>query len=284
MTPTTTKDDLQSWIGRTQEIKDLIALHQAKGMAAMLDRDDAPGEGDPLPPGWHWMFFPEIKRQSALGLDGHAARGEFLPPIQLPRRMWGGNRLKFHQPLRVGAWATRLAEVLSIEHKEGRSSGPLAFVQVKYSYTGAQGLALEEWHDIVYRAAAEPGATMPPGDAPPEGAVWRRTIEPDPVLLFRYSALTFNGHRIHYDYPYVTEEEGYPGLIVHGPLTASLLLDLIRREQPDEELAEVKVRARRPLFSGRPFVIEGHPVDGGCQVWAVDSEGFVAMTISAEYA
>ena len=275
-------DELQSWIGKTRQTHDVIALREAAGMTAMLDRDDPPEQGDPLPPGWHWIYFGDMARQSALGPDGHAARGEFLPPVQLPRRMWAGNRLKFHRPIAIGERVAKTDEILTITEKQGRA-GALAFVTVKYSFSGDNGLALEEWHDIVYRAAAKPGEVAPAGETPPGDAAWRRVLTPDPVMLFRYSALTFNGHRIHYDHPYVTGQEGYPGLIVHGPLTASLLLDLIRREAPDAELATTTTRARRPLFADNPLVLEGKPTDGGCEVWAIDPDGYVAMTIVAEF-
>ncbi|HEX9647158.1 MAG TPA: MaoC family dehydratase N-terminal domain-containing protein, partial [Alphaproteobacteria bacterium] len=212
-------ESIDSWIGKSRETEDLIAPFQARAMAATLDHARAPAEGDALPPGWHWLYFPDTPRPGALGPDGHEARGGFLPPIPLPRRMWAGNRLVFHQPLRVGERARRHSVIERIERKEGRA-GALAFVTVHHRYSGAAGLALEEWHDIVYRAEPAPGAALPPGKGAPAKARWRREITPDEVLLFRYSALTFNGHRIHYDYPYVTGEEGYEGLIVHGPLTA----------------------------------------------------------------
>lgn len=274
---------VMDWIGRREEREDVIAPHAAIGLTAALDRDDPPAPGDPLPPTWHWLYFADYARQSRLGPDGHAARGEFLPPVALPRRMWGGNRLDFHKPLRIGERVRRVSEILSIREKEGRS-GPLALVTVKHGYYGPEGLALEERHDIVYRAETRGGNLAPPGETPSQPAQWRREIDPDPVLLFRYSALTFNGHRIHYDQPYVTEVEGYPGLIVHGPLTATLLLDLLRRERPDAVLASVTFRARRPLYSGARLTVEGAPNDGGCRLWACDPSGAVAMTAAVTFA
>ena len=274
---------LDDWVGRTQRTEDLIARQPAIGMAATLDRDDAPGTGDALPPGWHWLYFVDTAPQSALGPDGHAARGEFLPPVALPRRMWGGNRLTFHRPLRIGESARRDSEIRSIDQKQGRA-GALAFVTVRHSYWGPDGLALEEDHDIVYREPERLGAAAPEAVPAPCAAVWRRVIEPDPVLLFRYSALTFNGHRIHYDAPYVTEVEGYPGLIVHGPLTATLLLDLLRRERPDAVLRSIHFRARRPLFAGAPLTLEGAPDDDGAQLWALDPDGAVAMNATVTFA
>ena len=254
---------------------DFIAPFQTAGMAATLDYADAPDDGDPLPPGWHWLFFADLPRLSAVGADGHEARGDFLPPIPLPRRMWAGNRLAFRRPLAVGERARRDTEILSVSEKRGRQ-GPLAFVTVHHTYSGAAGVALEEWHDIVYRGPARPGDPPPRAEAAPMPARWRREVVPDEVMLFRYSALTFNGHRIHYDHPYVTGEEGYDGLIVHGPLTATLLLDLIARETPETTLAGVRFRAVRPVYAGRPLVLEAAPTDDGIAAWAL-YDGAVAM-------
>jgi 3-methylfumaryl-CoA hydratase len=266
---------LDDWIGRTRQSGDLIAPFQAAGMAAMLDYETGPGEGGDLPPGWHWIYFADTARQSALGPDGHESRGEFLPPIDLPRRMWAGNKLAFHKPLRVGERARRDSEVVKIDLKEGRQ-GKLAFVTVHHQYSGEDGLALEEWHDIVYRAPAALGGAGPEPQAAPMEATWRRTLTPDEVMLFRYSGLTYNGHRIHYDHPYVTGEEGYENLIVHGPLTATLLLDLIAREQPDARLTGVRFRAMRPVYAGRELTVEAAPVDGGIEAWAL-VDGAVSM-------
>ena len=278
----TTPSRLNDWVGRRQENHDLVSLRQVVGMAAMFDLPDEPKAGDSLPPGWHWMFFAEIARQSVLSEDGHAPRGAFLPPVSLPRRMWGGNRLTFHEPIRVGDEVHRASEILSISEKDGRS-GQMSLVTVKHSYHASGGLALEEEHDIVYRSAAKDGNKMPPGEEPQNSPQWSREVDPDPVFLFRYSALTFNGHRIHYDMPYVTKTEGYPGLIVHGPLTATLLLELIRHERPDDEIKTVIVRARRPLFAGANFKVEGLPTEFGASTWAVDPDGFVAMTLDVTF-
>ena len=266
---------MTDWVGRTRRTDDLIAPFQTAAMAATLDHAEAPGDGDALPPGWHWLFFADLPRMSAVGPDGHERRGDFLPPIPLPRRMWAGNRLAFHRPLRVGERARRETEIVSVNEKEGRQ-GRLAFVTVHHTYSGTEGAALEEWHDIVYRGPARLDDPPPRAEPAPMAAKWRREVVPDEVMLFRYSGLTFNGHRIHYDHPYVTGEEGYEGLIVHGPLTATLLLDLIAREVPEAALAGVRFRAVRPVHAGRPLVLEAAPADGGIAAWAL-FDGAVAM-------
>lgn len=276
--------DVRQWIGRQQTIGDYIDAFRVTGMSATMDRDDPePRAGDALPPGWHWLFFAEIARQSRLGPDGHAARGEFLPPIALPRRMWGGALVTFHQPLRIDEQAERQSTVRDITLKDGRS-GRFAIVALEHLYSGQNGLAIEESHDVIYRAPAVPGAAEALPEPAPMEARWQREVAPDPVLLFRYSALTFNGHRIHYDHPYVTGVEGYRGLIVHGPLTATLLLELVRNSMPEATLASARVRARRPLFADRPFEISAAPTDAGCLAWATDPDGGIAMTVDTTFA
>lgn len=278
-------DHLADWVGKTETAEDLITANQLAGMSATLDRDDpAPVPGTPLPPGWHWMFFLTRKPMSELGPDGHAKRGGFLPPVPLPRRMWAGGRLNFLKPLTVGETITKLSTIKDVKVKEGKT-GRLVFVLVEHQVSGADGLALVEEHDIVYREAAGPNDKKPDPKPAPGQAVWQRTITPDPVMLFRYSALTFNGHRIHYDYKYVTEVEGYPGLIFHGPLTATLLMDLCRREKGDGALKAFSFRAVSPLFDTAPFVIQGEPSADGksARVWALNPAGELAMTAEAEF-
>ncbi len=276
---------LKGWTGRTQMVEELLAPNRVEAMAATLDRDRAPGTGDGLPPGWHWLFFNGAARQSELGSDGHPRRGGFLPPVSLPRRMWAGGRLTMTGALRVGEIARRESRIVSVEAKRGRS-GDLVFVTVAHRISGGQGLVVEEEQDIVYRAPPAPDAPSPqPGQATGD-PVWHREIRPDPVLLFRYSALTFNGHRIHYDQPYVTQVEGYAGLVVHGPLVATLLLDLVGREAPDRQLAHFSFRARSPLFDTAPFLVGGVP-DGDrrtVRLWAEGPGRSVAMDARAEFA
>jgi 3-methylfumaryl-CoA hydratase len=276
-------DELGSWVGRTQDRVDWVNPNHLAAWNATLDRDDPfPREGDEVPPGFHWALFPPLARQSELGPDGHPRRGGFLPPVPLPRRMWAGSRIRFEQPLRVGSRVEQVSRIDRVEEKSGRA-GRLVFVTVRHTVRSDGALALEEEQDLVYREAPRPGATEPSADPAPPGA-WRREIVPDDVLLFRYSALTFNGHRIHYDHPYVTKVEGYPGLIVHGPLLAILLLDLVRRERPDAQLSAFAFRAFRPVFDIGPFCIAGKPAPDGLLLWAEDNGGALAMRAEAKLA
>jgi 3-methylfumaryl-CoA hydratase len=270
-------DELKAWIGRQETLTDTVTPVPVKAMSATLDRDDSePKAGDPLPPLWHWLYFLPIHRQSEIGPDGHPKRGGFLPPVPLPRRMWAGSRFSFHRPLQVGEAITRTSTVADVSMKVGRT-GPLVFVLVRHELGDAAGPAISEEHDIVYREFPKPGEAAPTPPAAPADADWRRDIVPDDVLLFRYSALTFNGHRIHYDRKYVTEVEGYPGLIVHGPLIATLLVDLLRRNS-DRPLKSFKFRAVSPLFDIAPFAVCGKPgTDGKVALWAQNSQGQLAM-------
>jgi len=272
---------LTAWIGRTETREDTITAAPVAALAALLDRDDPPPKpGDAIPPLAHWLYFLPVHRQSQVGSDGHAMRGEFLPPVPLPRRMWAGSRIEFLQPLPVGAAATRLSRIADVKVKEGRS-GTLVFVTVRHEISGPSGLAIVDEHDIVYRGDAGQAVAGPV--AAPANESWARTIEPDPVLLFRYSAVTFNGHRIHYDHPYVTKVEGYPGLIVHGPLLATLLLDLLVRQQPQANITRFEFRALRPVFDVAPFFVCGqHAADGThAQLWIAGSDGFLCMDATA---
>lgn len=269
---------LQDWIGKTETRHDTVTLWPMAALAAVLDRSDPPPRpGDPLPPLWHWLYFLPTDRQCDLGADGHPRRGGFLPPVELPRRMWAGGRLTFHQSLHAGQEIVRTSRVARIEEKQGRT-GPLVFVLVRHEISGPAGLAITEEHDIVYRGHGGP-APAPP--AAPGGAAWEQTIRPDDVLLFRYSALTFNGHRIHYDRRYAVETEGYPGLVVHGPLIATLLIELLRRNRPHAQVTRFQFRAVSPLFDLEPFRVCGRPCEGGAELWAANDSGGLAMTASA---
>ena len=278
--------DLRQWIGRTEARDDRVTAVPVVALAATLDRDDPPPRpGDPLPPLWHWLYFLPAVRQSDLGPDGHPRRGAFLPPVPLPRRMWAGSRLQFTQPLRIGERMARRSRIVDVTTKEGRS-GKLVFVVVRHEIAGEQGPAIVEEHDIVYRDASRAESAVAPSSRARTDAAWTRAIAPDDVLLFRYSALTFNGHRIHYDRRYVTEVEGYPGLVVHGPLIATLLVDLVRRQRPEAGITAFEFRARSPLFDGTPFTINGRVGDPANRValWAANADGELAMDATATLA
>ena len=258
------------WIGRTESRSDVVTPAPVAALAATLDRDDPPRQpGDPLPPLWHWLYFLPVARQSELGLDGHTKRGGFLPPVSLPRRMWAGGRFEFHHPLRIGDPITRHSRIVDIKQKTGRT-GALVFVLVRHEISNPQGIALTEEHDIVFREA---GGNAPARPLAPTDPTWQREIHPDDVLLFRYSALTFNGHRIHYDRRYATEVEGYPGLVVHGPLIATLLLDLHRRSLPEAPVNRFEFRAVSPLYDTAPFIVCGK----SNHLWAQTPTGALAM-------
>jgi 3-methylfumaryl-CoA hydratase len=276
-------DHLREWRGKTESRSDRVTAAPIAALSATLDRDDpSPQPGDPLPPLWHWLYFLPIPRQSELGPDGHAKRGGFLPPVLLPRRMFAGDRVQFHRPLRVGESISRLSHIVDVNPKQGRS-GPLVFVVVRHEISDREGIAVVEEHDIVYRESPKPHEAAPAPQKPPSAAAWTREIRPDDVLLFRYSALTFNGHRIHYDRRYATEVEGYPGLVVHGPLIATLLLDLLRRNLGDATVTSLSFRAMRPLFDIAPFRVCGNVASDGktAQLWATDLEGCLAMEATA---
>lgn len=276
--------ELRSWVGRKETAVELIAAFPSQALSATLDRDDPPYvAGSALPPLWHWMHFLTVSPLREAGSDGHPKRGGFLPPVPLPRRMWAGSRLEFVQPLRIGETARKTSTIAKVEHKAGRS-GDLVFVTVRHEYEGEAGLAITDEHDIVYRGAPAPGALPQAPPHAPSTAQWRRTVCPDPVLLFRYSALTFNSHRIHYDHPYVTGEEGYPGLIVHGPLIATLLLDLLRREMPGAVVRKFAFRAVSTLFPGRDFQVCGRADGKEATLWAANDEGGLAMEATATIA
>lgn len=278
--------DWRDWIGSREEASDIASLGSLQRMSATLDRDDPPPRrGDAVPPLWQAMYFPAVARHSALGPDGHPDRGGFLPPIPLPRRMFAGARAVYHRPLRAGEEIRREGEVADVTRKTG-ASGELVFVLVRTRIFGSHGLAIEEEHDIVYRDVTAPAKTSSKSETSIAKPDWRRTIKPDAVTLFRYSALTFNGHRIHYDRRYATEEEGYPGLVVHGPLIATYLAELCRDNVADCSIRRFAFRARRPLFDTAAFEVVGALDSTGdsCRLEAIDSEGAVAMTAEADFA
>jgi len=272
----------KDWIGRTDERHDVAAAAPLVSLSALLDREDLPPkDGDPAPPLAHWLYFLPNYRQSEAGPDGHALKGSFMPPAPLPRRMWAGSRLEFLRPLRVGSKISRKSRIADVVPKEGRS-GALLFVTVRHEVSDDGGVVLVDEHDIVLRG--ETALANAPKPAP-TNETWKRRIDPDPVLLFRYSAVTFNSHRIHYDQPYVTKVEGYPGLVVHGPLIATLLVDLLRRSRPQTMLKGYSFRALRPLYDTAPFDTCGLPDETArtAKLWTRDAEGAVTMEATATW-
>lgn len=277
-------EHLREWVGKKEVRSDTITAWPIAALAATLDETNLNvAHGSPVPNGWHWIFFLEAKPASELGSDGHPKRGGFLPPVPLPRRMWAGGRLEFIQPLKIGDSISRESEIVSVEPKTGRS-GTLVFVTVRHTVKAAGAIAIVEDQDIVYRDAAQKGDPLPPGKSAPPNPTWTRSMMPDTTLLFRYSALTFNGHRIHYDENYATTEEHYPGLVVHGPMQATLLLDLCRKNA-DRPIKKFEYRAQHPLFAGQAFTVNGN-LDGAtskADVWTANEAGNYAMRGTASF-
>jgi 3-methylfumaryl-CoA hydratase len=271
---------LRKWIGNAQSSTDTLHVEQSRLMQATLDREPTLNAGDELPPAWHWLYFLTGAPMSKLGRDGHAALGEFLPPVALPRRMWAGGRLAFEKPVLLGETISKRSTIKDVVAKHGKS-GSLVFVTVRHEYYGSgEELRFTEEHDIVYRQDPSPDAPKPTPVAPPDGSVHSETIVPSTVQLFRYSALTFNSHRIHYDRDYCQQVEGYPGLIFHGPLTATLLADLAYRIRDGKMLKKFNFRAVAPLFDTQPFTLHH---DGISTVWAETPEGGLAMKTTIAY-
>jgi 3-methylfumaryl-CoA hydratase len=269
-------EELKAWIGRTETAHDVVTPAPVRMLRATLDLPPEPLT-DTLPPLWHWLYFLPSARQGELGPDGHPRRGGFLPPVPLPRRMWAGGQLEFFDPLRVGDAIGRTSTIEDVTVKSGRS-GELCFVRVRHEVSSPRGPALREFHDIVYRPQPAAGAAAPAGEMAP-AAEWSEAVAPDDVLLFRYSALTFNGHRIHYDRRYVTGVEGYPGLIVHGPLMATLLAGLGGRQFAGRAAASFTFRALKPVFDLAPFEVCGARQGAdAADLWIRDADGEKAMT------
>lgn len=276
----------ETFIGRSEEHQDRVAAAAIAGLAATLDlAPETAAPGGFLPPLWHWMLFQTWAPASALGPDGHPRRGGFLPPIHdLARRMWAGGRLVFRAPLATGAALRRTSTILAIRETSG-GSGRLVFVTVRHVIEGENGPAIEEEQDIVYRGADGAAVRAARAEPPPPAGAFARTVTPDAVMLFRYSALTGNGHRIHYDLDYVTKVEGYPGLIVHGPLQATLLADLLRRHAPaGAKLAKISFRGQRPAFHDRPLTLVGWRDGGLYRLESRDPDGACCMRAEAELA
>ena len=273
------------WIGRAQIAADWIMPSRVAAWHATLDHAvETPRDGEAAPLGFHWTLAPQLARESELGTDGHPQRGRFLPPITLPRRLWAGSRIAFHQPLHVGERIERESVIVAVDEKQGRSSA-LVFVTVRHRFTSDAGVAIEEEQDLVYREPPASSARSADESASAngaEGARWQRTIHPTETLLFRYSALTFNGHRIHYDRRYAEEVEGYGGLVVHGPLIATLLLDLMQMQLSADRIERFEFKAMRPTFDTSDFSVCAAPDDGSqFALWSTDNRGARAVEARA---
>ena len=272
-------DRLRGWIGGTEVLEDIAAAAPLAGLAALLDHETPPWPKYEVPPLGHWLYFLPRARQSEIDVDGHARRGGFLPPIDLPRRMFAGAVITFHASIAIGAKIERLSTILGVTEKRG-SSGRLVFVKLRHEISANGTLALSEEQDIVYREAAKAIAPLPK----PEGSIDSRfrenarRIVPDPTQLFRFSALTFNAHRIHYDRDYARDVEFYPGLVVQGPYIATLLMDHLLRHDPAARLHTFRFRAKGPLFDTTPFDVCLARKDNGYDLCAVDTHGREAMT------
>lgn len=267
---------LQHWVGKTAESHDTLVLEQAMRMAALLDDESHPSEGDELPHLWHWAYFAPHARQSHIDVDGHPVRGGFLPPVPLPRRMWAGSRVRFVAPLRIGQAVSRSSEILSVEPKAGKQ-GNLVFVTVRHTTSTQDGLAIDEEQDIVYRESASTAMPAPGQEA--RESEWSESLTPDAVMLFRYSAITYNAHRIHYDLPYTKEVESYPGLVVQGPMTATLLLRAFMRNT-GKRPETFRFRGQSPLFADHPVRLCGRVAadTGAYDLWAEGPGGYTAMS------
>jgi 3-methylfumaryl-CoA hydratase len=277
-------DHLRQWVGRTSEASDIVTAQLVKGLRATLFQEiGEPKAGDAAPFTVHWCLAQPVFPMSMLGPDGHPSRGGFLPPVPLPRRMWAGGELEFLDSLRVGDEAMRTSRIADVTVKSG-STGTLCFVAVEHLVSTPRGTAIRERQDIVYR---EMGGTQPMAPAKPAPsprlAQHRETHMADAVLLFRYSALTFNGHRIHYDRDYVTRIEGYPGLIFHGPLQAAFIVELAAKLRGGKPPKKLSYRGVQPLFEGGEFSINANDNGGVMELWAANAEGQPTMKGTATW-
>jgi 3-methylfumaryl-CoA hydratase len=284
MTEALDLDHLRQWIGRSEEVTDVVTAHLVRGLRATLFMEiGAPKPGDAAPWTAHWCLAQPVYPMSQLGPDGHPTRGGFLPPVPLPRRMWAGGELEFFEPLRVGDEMTRSSRISDVTMKSG-STGVLCFVSVEHEIKTPRGTAVRERQDIVYRDISAPQAAAP-AKAPPPAPVakHRESHMADPVLLFRYSALTFNGHRIHYDRQYVTEVEGYPGLIFHGPMQAAFIVELAAKLHGGTPPKKLGYRGLQPLFEGSEFSVNANETPAGMELWIANSAGQPTMKGTATW-
>jgi 3-methylfumaryl-CoA hydratase len=278
-------DHLRQWIGRTEEKTDIVTAQLVAGLRSVLFLDvGKPKDGDAAPLTAHWCLTLPVVPMSEVGPDGHPNRGGFLPPVPLPRRMWAGGAINFAEPLRVGDVVTHTSTIKDLTLKEG-STGLLCFVSVDHVYRTPRGVAIRERHDIVHCEMPTGGQSATPAKPPaaPAAAQHSERHLADPVLLFRYSALTFNGHRIHYDRDYVTKVEGYPGLIVHGPLQAALLIELAAKLNGGRAPATFVYRGLQPLFDGSEFSVNASEISAGLDLWTANAKGEPTMRGTASW-
>ncbi len=278
---------LRRHIGARMEEHDTATAAPLAMLAATFDRPErAPSDGEPIPPGWHIGYFLNMAPQASLAVDGLPASSGVLPKIPLPRRMYAGCRLTFHDDIRVGEKLVRETTLSDLQAREG-STGTLIFTTQTRRISTPRGLAVTEDYETAFREEVQEGAKsgIPKREEPPTGLVWRKTVRTTPVSLFRFSAITFNPHRIHYDTPYATSVEGYPGLVVHGPYSQHCLIDFLRDNTPGRSLATFRMRARAPLFDNEPFELVGRPGEDGksAEAWAVTPQGTVAMQVTATF-
>lgn len=276
-------EKLKDWIGQKESGVDYVTIPLVERLAATLDLDHSPAEGDALPVGWHAALFPRVVRQSQVGADGHPQRGDFLPPVPLPRRMFAGRRVTFHADLLVGDRVSKQSEIANVTIKEGRT-GRMVFVTVRHDISSPRGLAIVEEQDIVYRDEPAPNAPRPAPQPAARTATWARPFMPEPVVLFRFSAVTFNGHRIHYDHPYVTQVEGYEGLVQNGGLT-TLLVSELARSKSSRPIRTMTSRNVRPLFANHEFMVCGEPSADAtaARMWVADHTGALALSAEIQF-
>ena len=273
--------NVMDWIGRQEIVQEQLDAQRVMQLANTLSRPMDCQKGAGLPTLWHWIVTVAAIPMDKVGRDGHPQKGLFLPPVELPRRMWAGGRFEFGQAIKLGETVTRTSTIEAIKYKQGKT-GELAFVTVSHAITGDQGGHVYEEHDIVYRedpkvdAADKAASTVKPVVVDTETSDWQQTIQADPVMLFRYSALTLNGHRIHYDREYAAFE-GYAGLVVHGPLIATYMVELIREHLPEVRISKFSFRALQPIIDTHPFTVHARQEGGVVQVWATDHLGQRAM-------
>jgi 3-methylfumaryl-CoA hydratase len=279
-------ESFKSYIGKSETATDVVTASAMLKFAATLGQENPPlDKGEPIPPGWYGAFFPASHRPSQMRLDGQASGGGIVPPIPLPRRRIGGTRVAFHEPLRIGDEIKRVTEIADIQIDDG-PSGAMATIVERNSISNSRGLAVVEERDMVMLSEqrAEGAARTPP--AVPAEATWRQVFEPNPPLLFRFSAIRFNSHRIHYDRDYVTKVEKLPGLVVQSSLISQLMMEMCRKELPARRLAAFDFKGFRQIYDTGKFTIAGAPAKDGREaaLWALDPDGKLAMTATAKFA